>query len=62
MYSCNISNILIVFVFKILYLLIWTIILNSLCIAGYKKLSWFLVLIPFILFFIGIGLLMIFNS
>ena len=62
MYSCDIANILVVFAVKVVYVLFWTIVLNSLCIAGYKKLSWFLVLIPFILFFVGIGLLMIFNS
>lgn len=41
------------------YMLIWTIILQSLCRTGYKQLSWFFVLIPFIMFFILIGLLML---
>ena len=59
MFSCKIPNLLIVFIVKVLYIAFWTIVLNSLCIAGYKQLSWFLVLLPFILFFILIGLLLI---
>lgn len=58
-FSCTIPNIFLVFAVKILYIAFWTIVLNSLCIAGYKQLSWFLVLLPFILFFILIGLLLI---
>ena len=59
MFSCKISNVILVFVAKLIYILFWTIVLNSLCVAGYKQLSWFLVLLPFILFFILIGLLLI---
>ena len=49
MFSCKIPNLLVVFIVKVLYIAFWTIVLNSLCIAGYKQLSWFLVLLPFIL-------------
>ena len=58
-FSCDIPNLLVVFAGKVLYIAFWTIVLNSLCVAGYKQLSWFLVLLPFILFFILIGLLLI---
>ena len=32
---------------------------NAICKAGYKRVSWFLVLMPFILFFVLIGLMMV---
>ena len=59
MFSCKMPNLILVFIAKVLYITFWTIVLNSLCVAGYKELSWFLVLLPFILFFILIGLLLI---
>lgn len=34
---------------KTLFILLWTWILNFLCKKGYKTISWFLVLIPYIL-------------
>jgi len=46
-----------VFVAKILYVLFWTFILNTLCSYGYYKLSWFILLLPFILFFIVVSVL-----
>ena len=59
MFSCKTPYLLIVFIAKLLYIAFWTIVLNSLCVAGYKQLSWFLVLLPIILFFILIGLFLI---
>ena len=59
MYSCNTSNISLIFVLKILYVLFWTWILNIICRGGAPGVAWFLVLLPYILFFILIGLLMI---
>ena len=44
------------FVLKLVYIVVWTFILNKLCRSGYKNISWFLVLLPFILFFVLIGL------
>lgn len=46
------------FLFKIVYIIFWTFILQKLCSKGYKYVSWILVLLPFILMFIGIGLLL----
>jgi hypothetical protein len=60
-YSCNVSNKVIVFAIKIIYVLFWTWVLDLICKAGYKGISWFLVLFPFIFFFVAIGLYMISN-
>ena len=43
-------------VFQTLYVIIWTYLLNMLCKNGYKKLSWLLFLIPYIIMFMLIGL------
>lgn len=37
---------------KVLFVAIWTWFLNFLCSQGYTVVSWFLVLLPFILFFL----------
>jgi hypothetical protein len=58
-YSCNTSNISLIFVLKVLYVLFWTWVLNIICRGGAPGVSWFLVLLPYILFFILIALLMI---
>jgi hypothetical protein len=50
------------FVFKALYILFWTFILNSLCKAGYKEVSWFLVILPLLLLFVILGLIIITYS
>jgi hypothetical protein len=51
-YSCDVSSVSLIFIIKILYVLFWTWVLNLICKAGFPSLSWFLVLFPFILFFI----------
>ena len=53
-YSCQVPNIYLIFVIKLLYVLFWTWILNLLCKAGYPGISWVLLLFPFILMFIFI--------
>ena len=55
LYECSVQNTIMIFVFKTIYVLFWTFILNSLCRAGFTDMSWFLVLLPFILFFVLIG-------
>jgi len=54
-------NNMIFFIFKILYIVIWTFILNELCRSGWGSISWFLVLLPIILMFVIIGLLLLAN-
>ena len=53
-YSCQVPNIYLIFVIKLLYVLFWTWILNLLCKSGYPGVSWALFLFPFILMFIFI--------
>lgn len=50
---------MIYFAFKIFYILIWTYLLNILCKKGMKKVSWLLILLPYILMFIFIGFIMV---
>lgn len=61
-FTCNVSSTFFVFLFKTIYILFWTFILNVLCKAGYKEVSWFLVLLPYMLLFIIIGLLLLNNG
>lgn len=53
-YSCELSktNTALFFVFKILYVLLWTWILNLICNAGYKYISWIFVVLPLVLMLI----------
>jgi len=60
-YICNVSNVALLFALNAVYILFWTVILDSLCKNGFKNLSWFLVLVPLVLFLIGLGLLLV-NS
>jgi len=55
--KCPVQTTTPIFIMKILYVVFWTFILNTLCSYGYYKLSWFLLLLPFILFFIMVFLL-----
>lgn len=55
-FNCDVPSTTMVFIVKILYIAFWTFVLNYICKAGYKNVSWFLVLLPFLGFFIGIGL------
>lgn len=58
-YSCNVTSVLTIFLSKGLYVLFWTWLLNKLCKMGYSSISWFLVLFPFVLYFVLIGLFII---
>jgi hypothetical protein len=54
---------IVVVFFKILFAFIWTYLLSVLCDKGYKKVSWFLVLLPYILIFLAVlGLLQVSKS
>lgn len=58
-YSCNVPNVTLVFIIKLLYVLFWTWILNLMCRAGASPVAWFMVLFPFILMFVLLGLMFI---
>ena len=60
--SCPAGNKTIVFGIKLLYIFFWTWILDLMCKAGYTGISWFLVLLPLILFFLLIGLFILLAS
>lgn len=58
-FSCRVPNTTIVFIGKLLYVLFWTYVLNLICKDGHVGVSWLLVLLPWILLFVIIGLLML---
>ena len=58
-FSCRVPSTILVFIVKLIYILFWTWVLNLICKDGYTNIAWFMVLLPFILLFIMIGLLMI---
>ncbi len=58
-FECTVPSTFLVFLVKFLYIAFWTFVLNSICCTGYKQLAWFLVLFPFIMFFILIGMTML---
>ena len=55
--NCPVQSTTPVFIAKILYVLFWTFVLNTLCSYGYYKLSWFILLLPFILFFVFVSVM-----
>ena len=57
-YSCNVTNTYVIFLIKLLYVLFWTWVLNIICKNGYTSVSWFLVLMPFIVMFLLIAYLL----
>jgi hypothetical protein len=59
MFSARVPSTILVFLVKIVYILFWTWILNLICKDGHKEIAWFLVLIPFILLFVIMGLVMV---
>ena len=55
-YSCETNNKLTLFLMKAIYILLWTWFLNFLCKSGFPYISWLLVLLPYVLMFLLIGL------
>jgi|LauGreDrversion4_2_1035121.scaffolds.fasta_scaffold56390_2 hypothetical protein len=55
-YTCNTTSVFSIFILKFIYIIFWTWILNIICKSGYTTVSWALVLIPYILFFILVAL------
>jgi len=60
-FSAKVPNTTLVFIVKFIYILFWTWILNLICKDGHSGVAWFLVLIPFILLFVIMGLVMVSN-
>ena len=57
-FSCRVPSTTLIFIIKLIYILFWTWILNLICKDGHTTVSWLLVLLPFILLFVMIGLIM----
>ena len=62
MFSCNVPSCIMVFIIKVIYILFWTWILNLICRDGHMGIAWFLVLLPFILLFVILGLAMAYQK
>lgn len=60
-YNCSVGNKLLVFVLNGIYILFWTFVLDLMCKAGYSELSWIVLLIPFLLFFLFLGMILYKN-
>jgi len=58
-FSCRVPNTTVVFIIKLLYVFFWTWVLNLICKDGHTTISWLLVLFPFILLFVMMGLLLL---
>lgn len=58
-FSCRVPNTAIVFIVKVVYVLFWTYVLNLICRDGHVGLSWLLILLPWLLLFVMMGILMI---
>ncbi len=54
--NCPSQNVFSIFIIKVLYILVWTWILNLMCKNGYETFSWVFVLIPIILMFLFMAL------
>ena len=61
-FTCSVPSTITVFIAKIIYVVFWTWILNLICRDGYTNIAWLLVLFPFILLFVILGLVMLNQS
>ena len=57
-FECPVDNIYIIYIIKLAYLLLMTIILDSLCKNGYTSISWFILFLPLLTFFLMLGIFM----
>jgi hypothetical protein len=62
MFSCNVPSCVAVFIVKVVYILFWTWVLNLMCNDGHSGIAWFLVLLPFVLLFVAVGMAMLYQK
>jgi hypothetical protein len=62
MFSCRVPSCIAVFIVKVIYILFWTWILNLMCKDGHSGIAWFLVLLPFIMLFVIMGMVMTYQK
>ena len=60
-FSCQVPSTIAIFLIKLVYIMFWTWILNLMCKDGHIGVAWFLVLLPFILMFVILGSVMIYQ-
>ena len=58
-YNCYVGNNTTIFILNAIYILFWTFILDLMCKGGYSSLSWFVLLLPFIILFILFATMMV---
>jgi hypothetical protein len=58
-FSVNVPSVMLIFAFKIVYVMFWTYVLNLLCKDNNVRLAWLLVLFPIILLFVILGMLLL---
>jgi hypothetical protein len=58
-YSMSVVNTTLIFVIKLIFILLWTWILNLICKDGHEVISWILVFLPFIAMFLCILAMMV---
>ena len=58
-YNCYVGNSITIFILNAVYILFWTFVLDLMCKSGYSSLSWFILLLPFIIMFITFITLMV---
>jgi hypothetical protein len=61
-FSCQVPSTIAIFIFKLVYILFWTWVLNLMCKDGEQSIAWLLVMLPFILLFVILGLVMLYQT
>jgi cbb3-type cytochrome oxidase subunit 3 len=61
-FSCRVPSTIAVFILKLVYILFWTWILNLMCKDGQQTIAWLLVLLPFILLFVILGTVILYQN
>ena len=62
MFSCRVPSCITIFIVKVIYIFFWTWILNLMCKDGHSGIAWFLVLLPFVLLFIIMGMVIVYQK
>ena len=62
MFSCQVPSCIGVFMVKVLYIIFWTWVLNLICKDGHSGIAWLLVLFPFIMLFVIMGMVMMYQK
>lgn len=61
-FSCRVPSTIMIFILKLVYIMFWTWILNLMCKDGEDTIAWLLVLLPFILLFVILGTIMLYQK